>query len=69
MKAPVVERAPLPDTLSLHEAKSAVKPKQHPRSPRRRGPIDPVLKSWIDNVIVPALVDEWNRTHEAARAA
>jgi hypothetical protein len=26
---------------------------------RRRGAIDPVLKAWIDNVIVPALADQW----------
>jgi len=30
-----------------------------PASRKRTHPIDPWIKSWIDNVIVPALVDEW----------
>ena len=35
---------------------------------RRNSPIEPALKAWIDNVIVPALVDRWEN-REAAKAA
>ena len=35
---------------------------------RRSAPIEPALKAWIDNVIVPALVDRWE-SREAAKAA
>lgn len=28
------------------------------------GDLNPALKSWIDNVIVPALVKEWIATNE-----
>jgi hypothetical protein len=29
------------------------------RSPMAQASIDPQIKAWIDNVIVPALVDQW----------
>jgi hypothetical protein len=34
--------------------------------PRRyeEGDLNPALKSWIDNVIVPALVKQWIATNE-----
>jgi hypothetical protein len=34
--------------------------------PRRHeeGDLNPALKSWIDNVIVPALVKQWIATNE-----
>ncbi len=33
---------------------------------KRRASINPVLKAWIDNIIVPALVDQW-AAHQASR--
>jgi len=35
---------------------------------RRNSPIEPILKAWIDHVIVPALVDRWGN-REAVKAA
>jgi hypothetical protein len=65
----VIECAAVPDTLTLRGEDSGMRPKTQPLAPCRRSPIDPVLKSWIDNVIVPALVDEWNRSQDTMRAA
>jgi hypothetical protein len=41
--------------------------KSPPRSGLKRS-INPAVKSWIDNVIVPALMEEWTRTSEARLA-
>lgn len=32
-------------------------------------PINPILKSWIDEVIVPALMQEWRRSQVPTMAA
>jgi hypothetical protein len=40
-----------------------MKPVPRTRSSKHSA-IDPVLKSWIDRVIVPALVDKWNEQNE-----
>jgi hypothetical protein len=66
-----VSRAPTPHvgTLCLREEEQGVSRRRQALSPRRRESIDPVLKSWIDNVLVPALVDEWNREQSAQKAA
>lgn len=48
-----------------HE-ESGVSPTRRIRS-RLRPAIDPTLKSWIDNVIVPTLVDQWNEQHKSMR--
>jgi hypothetical protein len=50
------------DTLMVRlEEKSVEEPKlKHGLSRSgRRTSIDPALKAWIDNVIVPALADQW----------
>lgn len=36
---------------------------------RSAKPIDPAVKSWIDNVIVPALVEEWRASGGSQAAA
>jgi hypothetical protein len=42
-------------TISRQEEKRAMRPVAR----KNTALIDPEIKSWIDNVIVPALVDEW----------
>ncbi len=37
--------------------------------PQRHRAIDPKLKSWIDNVVVPALLDKWTKRREDGVAA
>jgi hypothetical protein len=47
--------------LFLDQEESTVaEPSQRPRVGRENGAIDPVVKSWIDNVIVSALIERWN---------
>lgn len=28
---------------------------------KQKPPIDPVIKAWIDNVIVPVLIEKWEK--------
>ncbi len=51
-------------TISRQEAKNVLRPTARKTTPR----IDPGIKSWIDNVIVPALVDEWFSSEDSKAA-
>lgn len=44
-------------------------PERRGQGQRTRGSVDPVLKSWIDNVIVPALLDRWGNENARGAAA
>jgi hypothetical protein len=56
------------DTLFVRRSEQPkMSPAQRNRSPRE-GTIDPILKSWIDRVIVPALVAKWNDQHTTKKA-
>ena len=61
---PIEQRSVPVATLSEEEdvvaTRNAVKPFKPGHGPKR--PINPAVKSLIDNVIVPALVEEWIRT-------
>jgi hypothetical protein len=48
------------DTLFLQQPeRSKMSPARRNRAPREET-MDPTVKSWIDRVIVPALVARWN---------
>jgi hypothetical protein len=51
-------------TISRQEAKNVLRPTARKSTPE----IDPGIKSWIDNVIVPALVDEWFSSEDSKAA-
>ena len=53
--------------LFLEQEENSVKYGRQPLSPMRKS-IDPALKAWVDNVIVPALVEKWNNGRCSARA-
>jgi hypothetical protein len=58
--APFLNETPSADMLNPpHMAK---------RTRVHRKPIDPAIKSWIDNVIIPALLDRWNSRPERQAA-
>jgi hypothetical protein len=62
-------RNPVNDNLMVRrEEKSVGEPnlKHGVLRSRRTVSIDPTLKAWIDNVIVPALADQW-AAHRASR--
>lgn len=54
--------------LGLEEEENRVTYGRQATSPARRS-IDPTLKAWIDNVIVPALVEKWHNSRGSARAS
>jgi hypothetical protein len=51
-------------TISRQEAKNVLRP----IAKKGMMPIDPGVKSWIDNVIVPALVDRWLSSEDSKAA-
>lgn len=60
--AAFVNAAPTVGILNPHGEGSSVAPSRVKRgasNTMKHARIDPVLKAWIDNVIVPALVDQW----------
>jgi len=64
----IAQRTSDTGTLFLQQReRSEMKPAPRTRSSKQRA-IDPVLKSWIDRVIVPALVDKWNEQHKTIEA-
>lgn len=48
-------------------AVTATRRKSRPLEPAQ--PIDPRVKAWIDNVIVPALLDRWDQRQRMEAAA
>lgn len=54
-----------PVTITRQEGKRMPRP----ATTKNAAPIDPRVKSWIDNVIVPALVDEWIGSRGSRAAA